>query len=54
MLKIYGSKEAEAQLLEILAEYRVTTFLTYAVKGRTRKVRSGRGKGYYKVVNYPI
>ena len=55
MLKIYGSKEVERKLLPILAEFRVATFTTYPIKRITRKVRgSRRGKGLYKVIDYPI
>ena len=55
MIKIYGTKEAEKALIPILAEFRVSTFTSYSIKGVTRKVRgTRRGKGFYKVVNYPI
>jgi len=55
MIKIYGSKEREAELIAFLAEFpRVRVYLSYPLRGRTRKVRIGQAKGLYKVHNFPI
>ncbi len=56
MIKIYATKAKELAVLEFLAEFKVSAFTNYPIKGRTRKVR-GHFKqrlGLYKVTNYPI
>lgn len=51
MIKIYGNKEKEKQIVEFLSEFRVRVYLNYPVKGMTRKVR---GTKLYKIINFPI
>jgi hypothetical protein len=52
MLKIYGSRDAEAELIEILAEFpRLRVFLSYPMKGCTRKVRRSN---LFKVTSFPL
>lgn len=50
MIKLYGTRKAERELLPVLAEFRVRAFLSYPLKGLTKK---RRGKDSWQVVNYP-
>lgn len=50
MLKIYASKQEEIRLLQVLAEFKCRAYLSYPIKGRTRKVRKSQ---FYKVTNFP-
>ena len=54
MIKIYGSKESEREVLDFLSEFRVRVFTNYPIKGRTRKERRSARKGLYKVINFPV
>lgn len=51
MIKVYASKLVERDIIAFLAEFRARVYLTYPIKGVTRKVR---GTKLYKVVNAPI
>jgi len=56
MLKIYfknRSNELEFLLQQELVPGR-TYYTNFSIKGRTRKVRSGSMKGFYKIVNLPV
>jgi len=55
MIKIYSTKEKEREIISLLAEFQVSAFTNYPIKGRTRKMRgTRRGAGLYKIINYPI
>ena len=51
MLKLYGSRASESEVLDFLSEFKVRVFTNYPIKGRTRKNRRTK---LYRVTNFPV